>query len=242
MLRKMVARKRKPKADRIYFGPEVDASILRYNATEDHTLRSVIYAKEIRPAMEKLVENIIHTFKFYYTDNLPIKEVQADIEAYLIEKLPKYRKESGKAYSYFSRIVKNHCILLNKKNYKKLLSHVRVDLYEDYDLEEVESPPKDEMELHLSKAIDNYIAEWYDEIDVFFEKNYPQKPEYVQIGRAVLELFRCRRSLDIFNKKALYIFIREMTRARTSQITPVIRIMQGHFRESYSEFIKNHPI
>ncbi len=67
---------RKPKTKRLYFGPEVDLSIIKYNSTDSNLERSLIYQNEIRPAFEKLVENIIHTFKFYYTDGQTLQQVQ----------------------------------------------------------------------------------------------------------------------------------------------------------------------
>ena len=62
-------KKRKPRTSKkkLYFGPEVDESIIKYNQCEDASERSRIYEKEIKYALDKLVENTIHTYKFYYT-------------------------------------------------------------------------------------------------------------------------------------------------------------------------------
>ena len=43
---------RKPKTKRLYFGPEVDISIVKYNTTSDFVEKSTIYQKEIKPAFE----------------------------------------------------------------------------------------------------------------------------------------------------------------------------------------------
>ena len=53
-----------------------------------------------------------------------------------------------------------------------------------------------------------------------FEKFFP-KGNDAQIADAILELFRKRESIEIFNKKALYIYIREMTGVETPVITKV---------------------
>ena len=71
-----IKKPRKKRTKRMYFGPEVDESIIKYNKCECSNEKSLIYQREIQPAMEKLVENIIHTFKFYYTDNVPLDQVQ----------------------------------------------------------------------------------------------------------------------------------------------------------------------
>ena len=63
----------------------------------------------------KLAENIIHTFKFYYFDGGP-KEVQHEVIAFMLEKLPKFVEGKGKAFSYFSIVAKNYLIQNNNKN------------------------------------------------------------------------------------------------------------------------------
>jgi len=117
----------------MYFGPEVDLAIIRYNASDCDAERSMIYQKEIRAAFEKLVENVIHTFKFYYTDGQSIQQQQHEVVSFLVEKLSKFKQDNGKAFSYFSIVAKNYCILKNKNNYKKLTSHDRIDISSEID-------------------------------------------------------------------------------------------------------------
>ena len=73
-----MARKAKKGSSRYYFTMTTEKAIIRYNNAEDnHVLRNKIYNEHIRKAFEKLVENIIHTFKFYYfaKDNGTIKHI-----------------------------------------------------------------------------------------------------------------------------------------------------------------------
>ena len=85
-------KQRKPKTKRLYFGPDVDVSIVKYNGTDDSLERSLIYQREIRSAFEKLAENIIHTFKFYYTDGQSLQQLQHEVVSFLVEKLPKFKQ------------------------------------------------------------------------------------------------------------------------------------------------------
>ena len=85
---------RKPKTKRLYFGPEVDVSIIKYNDSTSDAERSLIYQNEIKPAFEKLAENIIHTFKFYYTDGETLQQVQHEVVSFLVEKLPNFKKSN----------------------------------------------------------------------------------------------------------------------------------------------------
>lgn len=213
----------------MYFGPEVDISISKYNVTEDSEERSRIYQHEIRPAFEKLVENIIHTFKFYYTDNLTLQQVQHEVASFLVEKLPKFKPSSGKAFSYFSIVAKNYCILKNKSNYKKLTSHDSINLSEDSNLFDEEIDP----EIGADVFVTQFVEYWDRNMDQIF----PKKGDRL-LAASIVELFRKRESIELFNKKALYIYIREMSNASTQQITKMLRIIKTKYRCMNSDFYR----
>ncbi len=226
---------RKPKTKRMYFGPEVDFSIVRYNQTEDVLERSAIYKNEIKPAFEKLVENIIHTFKFYYTDGQTLQQVQHEVVSFLVEKLPKFKQDSGKAFSYFSIVAKNYCILRNKNNYKKLTSHDRIDLSAEVGLEYVPDAP--ESDYTTSDFMDKFIQYWDDNLEATFTK----KGERV-LASSIVELFRKREKIELYNKKALYIYIREMSDANTQQITKMVKVMKEKYKRMYMDYLQHGSI
>ena len=221
---------RKPKTKRLYFGPEVDISIVKYNSTEDDFERSLIYQNEIKAAFEKLVENIIHTFKFYYTDGQTIQQMQHEVVSFLVEKLPKFKQNNGKAFSYFSIVAKNYCILKNKNNYKKLTSHDRIDLSSEINLEAI--PDSEDHEANLIEFVDKFVNYWDDNLELIFSK----KNDRILAG-AIVELFRKREKIELFNKKALYIYIREMTDANTQQITKMVKIMKDKYKAMYMDYL-----
>jgi hypothetical protein len=221
---------RKPKTKRLYFGPEVDESIIRYNSTDNTHTRSLIYQNEIKPAFEKLVENIIHTFKFYYTDGQTLEQVQHEVVSFLVEKLPKFRKDSGKAFSYFSIVAKNYCILKNKNNYKKLTSHDRIDLTSEVNLEYI--PTESEPEQNVDDFMNKFVIYWDDNLDATFSK----KNDKI-LAAAIVELFRRREKIELFNKKALYIYIREMSDANTQQITKMVKVMKDKYKAMYTDYL-----
>lgn len=219
--------KRKPKTKKLYFGPEVEEAIIRYNLCESQAERSRIYDIEIKYAFEKLTENLIHTFKFYYTDGQDLKTVQHDVVSFLIEKLPKFTANKGKAFSYFSIVGKNYLILQNNRNFKKLVDTATIDTVSDT-LESSTGPATD-----IEKFIHFYIDYW----DANLEKHFPRKQDR-QIAAALVELFRRRESLEIFNKKALYIYIREMSNASTQQITRMVKVMKEKYVKLYSAYLE----
>jgi hypothetical protein len=215
----------------MYFGPEVDLSIIRYNACDDVAERSLIYQREIRPAFEKLVENIIHTFKFYYTDDQTMQQVQHEVVSFLVEKLPKFKPTSGKAFSYFSIVAKNFCILRNKNNYKKLTSHDSLSTISEDSVHTDHSELIDE-EVSLEKFLDLYVEYWDNNLDLCFAKKNER-----QLAAAIVELFRRRENIELFNKKALYIYIREMSDANTQQITRMLKTMKDKYKSMYKDYL-----
>ena len=65
------------------------------------------------------------------------------------------------------------------------------------------------------------------------------KDEDAQIADAILELFRKRDSIDVFNKKALYIYIREQVDAKTPKITKIANQLYDVFRRNYVHYLEH---
>lgn len=222
--------KRKPKSKKnYYFTADVDVAIRHLNDCIDPLERNRIYDKEIRPAFEKLVENIIHTFKFYYTDGQTIQQLQHEVVSFLVEKLPKFTASKGKAFSYFSIVAKNYLILNNNKNFKKLVENEQLD----------SSKPVN----HISDegtglVLEEFMSAVVDYFDTNIQKCFPKKSDQVVAG-AVIELFRKRDTIELFNKKALYIYVREMTNANTQQITKVIKTIREKYMRMLAVYDEN---
>ena len=217
-----------------YFTQETEDTIVLYNNTNDFKLRSQIYEEKIHYAFFKLTQNIIHTFKFYHTEVSDLEHLQHEIIVFLLSKIHLFDPSKGaKAYSYFGTIVKRWCILYNDKNYKSKISKVSTDelLKDDthsYTIEPSNSNDK------LSIFMDEYVEFVSINIYKLFPKEYDAK-----IADAILELFRKRESIDVFNKKALYIYIHEMIPdAKTPKITKIAGILYGVFKKNYLFYLE----
>ena len=118
---KTVKKKRRKKT-KMYFGTPVQDAIIRYNKSSNPVVKNRIYQEHVHAAFEKMAENLIHTFKFYYFD-YPFEEVKAEVVSFMVMQLPKYQPDKGRAFSYFSIVGKNYLILNNNNNYKKMKIH-----------------------------------------------------------------------------------------------------------------------
>jgi hypothetical protein len=217
-----------------YFTQDTENAIVLYNNTTDFEERSKIYRERIHYGFFKLTENIIHTFKFYYTEVENIEDLQHEVITFLLSKIHLYDQTKGtKAYSYFGTIAKRYLILSNQKNYKKRIDTAPIEILEEdenhsYTLED--SPVNDRLSLY----IDEFTEYCTENIFTLFPKEYD-----AQIADAILELFRKREYLDVFNKKALYIYIREQVDVKTPKITKIANQLYEIFKKGYVFYLEN---
>ena len=226
--------KRKPKTANVYFTQDTEDAIVEYVKTTDMTMRNKIFNERIDYAFHKLTENIIHTFKFYYTEVDTIPELQHEVVYFLLEKLHLYKPEKGKAFSYFGTIAKRYLILYNNANYKKLKNRATVDEI-DNDKTIITDIVNNTDNFRLADEELNFIDAYVGYIDKHLYSFFPKEND-AKIADAIMELFRKRENIDIFNKKALYIYIREITDASTPQVTKIIKKLKTHYKNIYNEY------
>ena len=143
-------------------------------------------------------------------------------------------QDKGKAFSYFGTIAKRYLILYNNNNYKKLKQKTGVDAVDTdqsivIDLTNNYSP--DEPMDRATEFIE-YLLRYF---ELYIFDHFP-KPEDAKTADAILELFRKRENIELFNKKAIYIYIREMTDQSTPQITKVIKKMRKIYIRLISQY------
>jgi hypothetical protein len=220
---------RKKAKSRMYFTQITENAIIRYNNSEDSFLRNKIYNEHIAYPFDKLAENIIHTFKFYYFD-VPSEQVKHEVVSFLVMNMHKFKEGKGKAFSYFSIVAKNYLILNNNNNYKKMKSHRGLDILDfkrNLSSESQVVDDKETYEVFTEMMLD------------YWENNLPnifKRQKDILVADAVLELFRRSQNMENFNKKALYVLIREMTGSNTQHITRVVNVMKRYYKRLFKEF------
>lgn len=216
-----------------YFTQETEDAIVRYNSSTDPIEKNRIFSQSIYLPLYKLSENLIHTFKFYHTDVEDLEDLKLEVVTMVVEeKLHRFDPTLGfKAYSYFGTIIKRWLINYNRRNYKKKKQEGSFEELEYNTVEEVEhgSHPT----ITLSEIVNIFIEKSYNTL----ERDFPRKHEQ-KVADAVLTLFKTRYDLDIFKKKALYIYIREITECETPTLTKVINKLKSNFYSIYSLYQK----
>ena len=223
-------RGRKP-SKKQYFTSDVDLAIKEYLSSSNQEERNNIFRTRIYYAFYKLAENLIHTFKFYYTEVDNLEDLKHEVVCFFLEKLDYFKPEKGsKAFSYFSIVGKNYLILYNNNNYKK--KKQKADpLAADEDEGVLRQLGRDERKQDIKDFID-YFTEYIDKyMFTLFKKEHDRK-----VCDAVNILFKRRENLEIFNKKTLYIYIREITGVETPVITKVTKVLKKLYKKLYIEY------
>ena len=220
-----IKRKRRPRRKNLYFTKVHEDAIVKYASTEDRNIRTQLYIDYIEPAFDQLVDKIILTYKFTTLPNIDV--LKEDCKIWLTTILDKFDPEkNSKAFSYFSVITKNWFIHKVKKNSKQLKRELQ---YDDID-GEIESTylctknpysearERYEFWLFLWKEIDSW-------------ENLKLKENEKKVLEAVKILLKSVDEIDIFNKKAIYLYIREITGLNTKQVVNNLNKMRARYKQ-----------
>jgi hypothetical protein len=218
---------RKSKLGRVYFTDQTEKAIVLYNKTDDEFEREIIFREQIHPAIDKLAENVINTFKFPYIAG-SFEDIKAQVVSFLVLNLHKFTEDKGKAFSYFSVIAKNYLIYHNTNSYREESRLVYIN-----DPSTEETFPLDE----ILKFLHILVRYW----DFNLTKIFKKKRD-LDIANAIVELMRRADNIENFNKKALYLLVREMTDAKTVHVTKVINKMRPHVYAQLVEYKKTGHI
>ncbi len=214
----------------MYFTQDHEDAILRYCTTEDRAEKEILYENLIQPAFNQMVDKIVFSYKFTSLPN--IDELRMECKVWLTTILDKYDPNRGsKAFSYFSVITKNWFIHKVKRNTKRLQREVP---YEEAELE-LETTFVDPGDQYYRERVSqefwqklwNEIESW----DVDFEKESEKR-----VYEAVKIVLSSVDDIEIFNKKAVYLYLRELTGMNTKQIVTQLNKMRTKYRDFKSEW------
>jgi UDP-glucose 6-dehydrogenase len=223
-----MTKKQKKRARRknYYFTLDHEEAILRYVRTTCQRERTELYVEYIQPAFNEMVDKIVFTYKF---TNLPnCDSLREECKIWLMTILDKYDPNKGsKAFSYFSVITKNWFIHKVKRQQKRNKREVDYDniskAYEEEFLSTSESYITNREEEEFWKLFYKELQSW----DVA-----QMKENDLKVYKAINILFESKEDIDIFNKKAIYLYLREITGLNTKQIVNSLK----KFRKKYYSF------
>ena len=218
-------RRRTKGKSRLYFTEVHEKAIIAYASSESLREKTKLYKEWIQPAYDEMVDKIVFTFKF---TNLPnIDDLRNECKVWLVTILGKYDPNKGsKAFSYFSVITKNWFIQKVKKHAKRRKREVEFEDY--YSLENDEdhaiyNPYYEKREkLEFIIYLKQNIKSWNEECVKENEK---------KVLNAIEILFSKSDVIEIFNKKAIYLYLREITGLNTKQVVSNLNRIRARYRD-----------
>ena len=224
MTKIMKRRRRRSKTGRQYFTQVHEDAIVSFVASSDPKERTELYEEYIQPAFDEMVDKIVFTYKFTTLPN--IDDLRDECKIWLTTILHKYDQSKGsKAFSYFSVITKNWFIHQVKKTSKQRSREVEYDTmasevklkymatYNDY---------------HDVRENEEFWGSLWQEIDTWDAPNL--KPNEKKVLEAIRILLSSSDNIEIFNKKAIYLYMREITGLNTKQVVNSLSSMRIKYR------------
>ena len=210
----------------MYFTQVHEDAILKYAASNCRKEKTKLYVELIQPAFNEMVDKIVFTYKFTTLPN--IDELRDDCKIWLTTILGKYDvTKKSKAFSYFSVITKNWFIHKVKQRARRAKREVDYDdaikelSFEQivyYDRHEEEREKREFWE-HFEVEMDGWGTD---------DMNDNERKVY----EAIRVILNSVDEIEIFNKKAVYLYLREITGMNTKQIVTQL----NKFRKKYRLF------
>lgn len=218
-----------------YFTSDTDKSIVAFIVSDVSSDKERIFTEEIRPAFEKLIENLIRVYGFYNIDDM--ETLKKDCLSNLYEMLPKYDPAKGtKGFSYFNVVAKNWFIQRTKERSKR--GRLESELYCDLDHEFVKSDPNFSLSPHEDLLEEKeWWARFYGEMETWRPRLLKKSEK--QVLEAVIFLMRNPDFVSIYNKKAVYLYLREITGLNTKQVVVNLKKIKELFSEWQRKFNDN---
>lgn len=215
-----------------YFTWKTDEAIVAFQKSADPSVRNKIFFENIRPAFEKLIENLIFVYGFFKIGDVDVLKKECLTNLYeMIEKFDS--KKGTKAFSYFNVIAKNWFIFKMRERNRN--DRLESELFYDLDHEAIKNDPRFMQspfediveEKEFWRNLDSAMDEW---------KHTLKKGPERQVLDAIVFLMKNPELVSIYNKKAVYLYLREITGLTTKQVIVNLKKIKTLYSEWHDNF------
>ena len=223
-------RRSRGKSPRLYFHSGTHDAIVKFQNTEDIDEKEAIYVKDILPAFDKLSENLIFIHGFAKPHD-SYENLKSDCVTFLYETLGKFDHSRGtKAFSYFNVVAKNWLIIQSKKKIKSNRRHVSIDDTESLsvsDITAIEShqtePAQDEKMMKVES-----MESLFSLMEVIRDKLNSENE--LACMDAIITLFNKIDDLDLLNKRAVFVYMRDLSSLSPKQLSVAMSVIRKHYK------------
>lgn len=217
-----------------YFNNETQQKIKEYQEAETKFEKDQIYVEYIMPAFDELVTKLISVYK-YNASNEDMNHLKNDCITFLFETIRKWDASKGKkAFSYFNVVAKNWLTIQTRRINKNSRRSVCIDESDDMTMQErecltaidndYESSPED---ILRNRQVNSIILVELDKISRILVKENDKKCIY-----AIIHIFKNVETLDYFNKRAVFVYLREISGLDSSELSSSLSRIRKIWKKS----------
>ena len=241
-VKKKIIRRRRRKRGKPYFDKNTHNAIVKYQdiskiaevPTADN-LASMhkIYVTEILPAFDKLAENLIFIHGFAKGVD-SYENLKNDCVAFLYETLLKFDHTRGsKAFSYFNVVAKNWLIIQSKKAAKNRKRNMSLDALAENNYYSTDMDFFTYFSVSASQ--DKKILKSESAASLFSLmstiRTRLNSENEIACMDAIITLFKSIDELDLLNKRAVFIYMRELSNLNPKQLSVAMSSIRKHYRD-----------
>ena len=210
-----------------YFTKVHEDAIVEYAQNKDVKVRTDLYVNLIEPVFNELINNIVFTYKFHDLPN--IDSLKQECKIWLTTILDKFDPNKGsKAFNYFTVVVRNWFIQKAKKRSRTLRDETNYDdlaqsLEEEY--LSVENPYEASRE--KEEFFDLFKMEMESWDKGFRGRLFGEND--IKVLEAIRTIFENVEEIEVYTKKGIYVYLREITGLNTKQITRSVKKLKDRY-------------
>lgn len=222
--------KRSSGSNGLYFDAETQKSIEAFQQETEQDVRHTIYVSKIMPAFDKLVESLIFIYGFAGPGE-PIEHLKSDCVTFLYESMHKFDPKRGsKAFSYFNVVARNWLVIYSKNRQKKTNRFVSLE-----DLREPKTA--DAQQFHATQVCESpedmmIERNRREDILVVLKKIRSHLSHDYELAclDAIVTVFSQVDDLDFLNKRAIFVYVRNISNLNQKQLGSAMTVIRRHYR------------
>lgn len=215
-----------------YFTKETDVSIKKFIDATTTSEKNEIFEKELKTPFTTLVNNLIMVYKMNHLDNF--RSLRDDCVRYLYQRIDTYdSRKCQRSFSYFNVMGRNWLFMRFNQFKKNELTHFSIDNIEVNNVMVVKSK-----EDYDNSQNDFFTKEYFEYLRSNLNDIIEQHKEREQkVLYAIVFLLSNPDNIDIYNKKAIYIYLKEITGLNSKQIISSLNKIKSAYYDIKKKWI-----
>jgi len=225
------SKKNKKKKSNYYFTAETQMKIVEYQKADRKIVKDRLYENHIQPAFKELVHNLVSVYGFKST-NEDIYHLKSDCVTFLFETIKKWNPDNGtKAFSYFNVVAKNWLTIHSRRLLKNSQRSVSFECPEEFtfiersrlaDIEIDDSAEEQERKENQPKIMKGIISH--------IKCNLKDERD-IRCIDAISQVFSNIDNLDYLNKRAVFVYLREISGLNSGELSSSLSTIRKHFKK-----------